>query len=158
MRLRSRADSFFGEWGQCMRSFQISLIGLFCFALPGCVTQPVPPNGEPRETSPHLRKLNGDEIRRMLVDRTLSFINEPGTLMVSPAHRERYSSDGSLSVAVHRGAGRGRYRILEDRICVTVESNPERCRYLFVSEDGDQYLMPLGDDYVSGITRIRIEN
>ena len=127
----------------------------------GCVS-PSPGRSEKAAISSEpdgMRKLGREEIRRLIVGRTLSFVPTPGVVIVTSAQREIYQLDGTLILAGDRGQSRGRYRILADRLCLIVEGMPvEGCRWLYISPQGEHYAEPIGDRYLrQGPLRIIVE-
>ena len=130
------------------------ILGIAMLATTACVTSTI--SMDDPSVPAGFRKLSGAQIQTRLVGRTLTFINQHGGLAVTSAHRERYFPDGSLSVAVDRGAGRGRYRILDDRFCLTVETDNERCRFLLESNERRLFVLPIDTDYIEGLAEIRI--
>jgi len=119
---------------------------LALLTLAACVTEvPTAPAGIERERG-NLTRLSSDEIRRLLVGRTLSFVAESG-VPTSP-HQEAYHSDGTMFVRVDRAGSPGTYTIADDRICLRFGATPEapeECRSLFRTASGQLYLVALGD-------------
>lgn len=101
------------------------------------------------------RRLNGDEILDLLVGRTVSYVNEPGVAGPLSNYQQIYRANGVLFVRGDRGISHGRYRIEGDRLCLTIETMPEHCRYVLAAEDGTYWVAPAGD--ASRRLRISIE-
>lgn len=142
MRANPRAHSLF-KWDVLMRSFQISLIGLGCLALVGCVTQPGPQGGGSHGTIEEgdLTRIRGDELRRLV---TGAIISRPlptpgGQIVASVRWAETFHQDGSFVSISERYGITGTYRISADQLCSQAPSG-ERCRLLFRGSSGQYYM------------------
>lgn len=92
------------------------------------------------EDDPGVR-LGGDEIRALLVGRTLSHDVERATRlrmsgMITP-YQEGFRADGTVWVRLDRGATMsGRYEISRDQLCLALNNGTQECRHLFRAVDG----------------------
>jgi hypothetical protein len=123
------------------RSIRVRLLGAICVALPGCATNIV--NNAPLRSgaaSEHLRQLTGQEVRDLLVGRTLTHdtqraLREGLPARLTPYH-ETFRADGRISILNHRAGYGGRYEIIGDRLCITLSGHSPECRYFFRASDG----------------------
>jgi len=95
------------------------------------------------DASVNLRRLSGDEIRRLIVGRTLSHNVELGIARRQPVittpYSETYQADGIVRVRLHRAGTSGRYWITDDRLCMELALGTRECRY-FAREPGGELL------------------
>ena len=114
--------------------------------------------GDTGSVPANFRRLDGDEIRGLLVGRSLSFVSEPCVLALTSAYEEVYGEGGALFVRVDRGRINGRYRILSDRLCLSLEGGAtEECRWVFASPENHISVMGADrDGPARALTRIAI--
>lgn len=119
-----------------------------------------PPEGISLSAPTALTRLNGDEIRGLIVGRTLSHdvnrkVDGRGVVVLSD-YREMYRIDGTVGIQVHRAGTHGRYTISGDKLCISIDRKPPEFRQLFRAADGT-LLQKDAQDSAGGMIPIIIE-
>ncbi len=92
---------------------------------------------EPAFKKPGAVQLNGAEVSALLKGHTIGLINAAGR-----SYTNSFANDGSIVISGGKGSERGRWRIVGDRYCLTLDLDPrDQCMDIYRIPDGSYQMV-----------------